>query len=149
MLAAAPEPASRRHMAARSDSLNTPAEHPSEPRFPFTAIVGQADMKLALLLNTINPKIGGVLIRGKKGTAKSTAVRSLAALLPCRFSERWNRSYSGWSRAIRSSFLSRSRFSSASASWQATFRRGRRPKSTPLSRSGLTESRRRGSTAKT
>ena len=39
-------------------------------------------MKLALLLNTINPKIGGVLIRGKKGTAKSTAVRSLAALLP-------------------------------------------------------------------
>ena len=39
-------------------------------------------MKLALLLNTINPKIGGVLIRGKKGTAKSTTVRSLAALLP-------------------------------------------------------------------
>ena len=39
-------------------------------------------MKRALLLNTINPKIGGVLIRGKKGTAKSTAVRSLAALLP-------------------------------------------------------------------
>ncbi len=55
---------------------------PSEPSFPFTAIVGQGDMKLALLLNTINPKIGGVLIRGKKGTAKSTAVRSLAALLP-------------------------------------------------------------------
>ena len=39
-------------------------------------------MKRALLLNTVNPKIGGVLIRGKKGTAKSTAVRSLAALLP-------------------------------------------------------------------
>ena len=57
-------------------------EIPSEPRFPFTAIVGQSNMKLALLLNTINPKIGGVLIRGKKGTAKSTAVRSLAALLP-------------------------------------------------------------------
>ena len=69
-------------MPSSSDSLNTPAENPSEPRFPFTAIVGQADMKLALLLNTINPKIGGVLIRGKKGTAKSTAVRSLAALLP-------------------------------------------------------------------
>ncbi len=55
---------------------------PTGPQFPFTAIVGQSNMKLALLLNTINPKIGGVLIRGKKGTAKSTAVRSLAALLP-------------------------------------------------------------------
>ena len=53
-----------------------------EPMFPFTAIVGQNTMKRALLLNTVNPKIGGVLIRGKKGTAKSTAVRSLAALLP-------------------------------------------------------------------
>lgn len=53
-----------------------------EPSFPFTAIVGQTAMKRALLLNTVNPKIGGVLIRGKKGTAKSTAVRSLAALLP-------------------------------------------------------------------
>ena len=53
-----------------------------EPSFPFTAIVGQAAMKKALLLNTVNPRIGGLLIRGKKGTAKSTAVRSLAALLP-------------------------------------------------------------------
>ena len=53
-----------------------------EPRFPFTAIVGQTAMKRALLFNAVNPKIGGVLIRGKKGTAKSTAVRSLAALLP-------------------------------------------------------------------
>ena len=53
-----------------------------EPRFPFTAIVGQESMKRALLFNAINPRIGGVLIRGKKGTAKSTAVRSLAALLP-------------------------------------------------------------------
>ena len=54
----------------------------SEYRFPFTAIVGQERMKRALLLNAVNPKIGGVLVRGKKGTAKSTAVRSLAALLP-------------------------------------------------------------------
>ncbi len=54
----------------------------SEPRFPFTAIVGQTAMKRALILNAINTRIGGVLIRGKKGTAKSTAVRSLAALLP-------------------------------------------------------------------
>ena len=53
-----------------------------EPSFPFTAIVGQTAMKRALLLNTVNPRIGGVLIRGKKGTAKSTAVRSLAGLLP-------------------------------------------------------------------
>jgi len=54
----------------------------TESRFPFTAIVGQTAMKRALLLNAVNPKIGGVLVRGKKGTAKSTAVRSLAALLP-------------------------------------------------------------------
>jgi len=59
-----------------------PASTNSEARFPFTAIVGQTAMKRALLLNAVNPKIGGVLVRGKKGTAKSTAVRSLAALLP-------------------------------------------------------------------
>jgi magnesium chelatase subunit I len=50
--------------------------------FPFTALVGQERMKQALLLNVINPKIGGVLIRGDKGTAKSTAVRSLAEVVP-------------------------------------------------------------------
>jgi len=50
--------------------------------YPFSAIVGQEKMKDALILNAINPKLGGVLIRGEKGTAKSTAVRSLAALLP-------------------------------------------------------------------
>lgn len=50
--------------------------------YPFTAIVGQERMKAALILNVINPKIGGVLIRGEKGTAKSTAVRALANLLP-------------------------------------------------------------------
>ncbi|GAU76152.1 ATP-binding protein [Fusibacter sp. 3D3] len=49
--------------------------------YPFSAIVGQEDMKLALILNLINPKIGGVLIRGEKGTAKSTAVRSLVAIM--------------------------------------------------------------------
>jgi magnesium chelatase subunit D len=49
---------------------------------PFTAIIGQDEMKRALLLNAINPRIGGVLIRGEKGTAKSTAVRALAELLP-------------------------------------------------------------------
>ncbi|MDY9927735.1 putative cobaltochelatase [Methanosarcina sp.] len=50
--------------------------------YPFSAIVGQEKMKKALILNLINPKIGGVLIRGEKGTAKSTAVRALANLLP-------------------------------------------------------------------
>lgn len=66
----------------------------SSPRhtFPFTAIVGQSTLKTALLLNAVDPRVGGVLIRGQKGTAKSTAVRALADLLPgidvvsdCRF----------------------------------------------------------------
>ncbi|RFU88447.1 putative cobaltochelatase [Streptomyces triticagri] len=65
--------------------MNTP--------YPFTAIVGQDDLRLALLLNAVSPAVGGVLVRGEKGTAKSTAVRALTALLPdvdvvpgCRFS---------------------------------------------------------------
>ncbi|MCM1987043.1 ATP-binding protein [Methanococcoides seepicolus] len=52
------------------------------PVYPFSAIVGQEAMKEALLMNVINPSIGGVLIRGEKGTAKSTAARALADLLP-------------------------------------------------------------------
>jgi magnesium chelatase subunit D len=61
--------------------------------FPFTAVVGQDDLRLALLLNAVSPAVGGVLVRGEKGTAKSTAVRALSALVPevdivagCRFS---------------------------------------------------------------
>jgi len=50
--------------------------------YPFTAIVEQENLKTALVLNAVNPEIGGVLIRGPSGTAKSTAVRGLAALLP-------------------------------------------------------------------
>ncbi len=56
----------------------TIAEHP----FPFSALVGQEQMKRGLFLNAVHPRLSGVLIRGEKGTAKSTAVRSLAALLP-------------------------------------------------------------------
>ncbi|MFF8602851.1 putative cobaltochelatase [Streptomyces sp. NPDC015232] len=62
-------------------------------RYPFTAVVGMDDLRLALLLNAVSPAVGGVLVRGEKGTAKSTAVRALAELLPevavvagCRFS---------------------------------------------------------------
>lgn len=52
------------------------------PVFPFTAIVGQEEMKLALLLNTIDPYIGGVMIMGDRGTGKSTTIRALADVLP-------------------------------------------------------------------
>ncbi|MEI6775665.1 MAG: putative cobaltochelatase [Chloroflexales bacterium] len=52
------------------------------PVYPFTAIVGQERLKRALILNAVNSRVGGVLIRGEKGTAKSTAVRGLARLLP-------------------------------------------------------------------
>lgn len=52
------------------------------PIYPFTAIVGQERMKRALVLNAVNPRIGGVLIRGERGTGKSTAARAMAALLP-------------------------------------------------------------------
>ncbi len=65
--------------------MNTP--------YPFSALVGQDALRLALALNAVSPAVGGVLVRGEKGTAKSTAVRALAALLPpvavvpgCRFS---------------------------------------------------------------
>jgi magnesium chelatase subunit D len=50
--------------------------------YPFSAIVGQDDLKLGLLVNAVSPEVGGVLVRGEKGTAKSTAVRALANLLP-------------------------------------------------------------------
>nr|YP_009294296.1 Mg-protoporyphyrin IX chelatase [Palmaria palmata]AOM67736.1 Mg-protoporyphyrin IX chelatase [Palmaria palmata] len=52
------------------------------PVFPFTAIVGQEEMKLALILNVIDPKIGGVMIMGDRGTGKSTTIRAIADLLP-------------------------------------------------------------------
>nr|QVY58114.1 Mg-protoporphyrin IX chelatase [Eucheuma denticulatum] len=52
------------------------------PIFPFTAIVGQEEMKLALILNVIDPQIGGVMIMGDRGTGKSTTIRAIADLLP-------------------------------------------------------------------
>ncbi|WP_031522941.1 putative cobaltochelatase [Streptomyces sp. NRRL F-5123] len=61
--------------------------------YPFSALVGQEELRLALVLNAVSPAVGGVLVRGEKGTAKSTAVRAMTALLPavrvvpgCRFS---------------------------------------------------------------
>jgi magnesium chelatase subunit D len=55
---------------------------PNRPVYPFAALVGQDSLKKALILNAVNPRLGGVLVRGEKGTAKSTAARGLAALLP-------------------------------------------------------------------
>jgi len=72
-----------------SFNMTVTAETPPIPQkarrrvvFPFTAIIGQDDMKLALLLNVIDPKIGGVMIMGDRGTGKSTTIRALADLLP-------------------------------------------------------------------
>jgi magnesium chelatase subunit I len=53
-----------------------------QPRYPFTALVGQERLRTALLLNLVNPFLGGVLIRGERGTGKSTSVRSLAQAAP-------------------------------------------------------------------
>src|SRR5215208_144920 len=70
----------RRTPIARVKAKERPRLQP--PVYPFTKIVGQEEMKLALLLNVIDASIGGVLIMGHRGTGKSTAVRALADLLP-------------------------------------------------------------------
>ncbi|ACF14525.1 magnesium chelatase ATPase subunit I [Chloroherpeton thalassium ATCC 35110] len=73
-------------MSAASKTIKTKAKaskaKKKTPVFPFTAIVGQEEMKLSLLLNVIDPKIGGVLVMGHRGTGKSTTVRALADVLP-------------------------------------------------------------------
>ena len=62
-------------------TLNT-TKITARPIFPFTAIVGQEEMKLALALNVIDPKIGGVIIMGDRGTGKSTTIRAITDILP-------------------------------------------------------------------
>ena len=54
------------------------------PKFPFTAVEGQQQFKLALILAAINPAIGGVLVSGPRGAAKSTLARGLADIMPCK-----------------------------------------------------------------
>ncbi|HEX8284575.1 MAG TPA: magnesium chelatase ATPase subunit I [Pyrinomonadaceae bacterium] len=69
-------------MAGRPVHKSGAKQRAARPVFPFTAIVGQEEMKLALLLNVVAPSVGGVLVTGHRGTGKSTAVRALADLLP-------------------------------------------------------------------
>ncbi len=78
----------------RPAGARTPRKAPvSAALYPFSAVVGLDDLRLALIVNAVSPAVGGVLVRGEKGTAKSTVVRALASLLPplrvvpaCRFS---------------------------------------------------------------
>jgi magnesium chelatase subunit I len=75
------------HAAARAPirfrpQVPQPAASSSRPAYPFTALVGQEEMRLALTIAAVDPGIGGVLVQGDRGTGKSTAVRALAALLP-------------------------------------------------------------------
>lgn len=69
-------------ISAPQEQIQKLAEESQRPVYPFAAIVGQDEMKLCLLLNVIDPKIGGVMIMGDRGTGKSTTVRSLVDLLP-------------------------------------------------------------------
>jgi len=88
---AAKKPVARKTTAAKAAGTKTvstktaaatPAKKKSGLAFPFTAIVGQEEMKLSLILNIIDPRVGGVLVMGHRGTGKSTTVRALAEVLP-------------------------------------------------------------------
>ena len=68
--------------AAEKKSVEAPRMKVKKTDYPFTAIVGQDVLKRALILNVVNPGVGGVLIRGEKGTGKSIAVRALSDILP-------------------------------------------------------------------
>ncbi|HEU5426981.1 MAG TPA: putative cobaltochelatase [Actinocrinis sp.] len=81
-----------RTASATAGQFPSASAQAADPHFPFSAVLGQEDLRLALILNAIHPAVGGVLARGEKGTAKSTLVRALAAVLPsvavvpgCRF----------------------------------------------------------------
>src|SRR5881227_4355661 len=68
---------------SKGSTQQSPRRAAESPRaYPFTSIVGQEEMRLALLLCVVEPAIGGVLVTGHRGTGKSTAVRALAELLP-------------------------------------------------------------------
>jgi magnesium chelatase subunit I len=69
-------------VSSTATESSTTSVTPRRAVFPFTAVIGQDDMKLALLLNVIDPRIGGVMIMGDRGTGKSTTIRALADLLP-------------------------------------------------------------------
>ncbi|HZP54531.1 MAG TPA: ATP-binding protein, partial [Actinocrinis sp.] len=91
MAVAAQAAADAAHTASATAGQSASAKA-ADPHFPFSAVLGQHDLRLALILNAIHPGVGGVLARGEKGTAKSTLVRALAAVLPsvsvvpgCRF----------------------------------------------------------------
>ena len=78
----ASSPAYKSDIGSSVEKENSDQLIEARPVFPFTAIVGQEEMKLALILNVIDPKIGGVMIMGDRGTGKSTTVRALVDLLP-------------------------------------------------------------------
>src|SRR6185295_19742280 len=67
---------------SKTNEPDLSAMSPVFPTFPFTALIGQAPLQQALLLAAVDPALGGVLVSGPRGTAKSTAARALAELLP-------------------------------------------------------------------